>query len=62
MTGLKDERLAIVHFLRMNNCKQLYRRGQTMTECALILASVVIIVFFAYQTMGSTIRTLASFL
>jgi hypothetical protein len=46
----------------MNKCKELYHRGQTMTECALILASLAIILFFAYQTMGSTIRTLASFL
>jgi len=33
-------------------------RGQTMTEYALILAAVAVVVFAAYQTMGSTIGKL----
>lgn len=33
-------------------------RGQTMTEYALILAAVAVVVFVAYQVMGNTISTL----
>ena len=33
-------------------------RGQTMTEYALILAAVAVVVFAGYQTMGTTITTL----
>jgi Flp pilus assembly pilin Flp len=33
-------------------------RGQTMTEYALILAAVAVVVFVGYQTMGSTIMSL----
>jgi Flp pilus assembly pilin Flp len=35
-----------------------YQRGQTMTEYALILAAVAVVVFVGYQTMGTTIGTL----
>jgi len=34
--------------------------GQTMTEYALILAAVAIVVFVGYQTMGQTITSLIS--
>ena len=34
--------------------------GQTMTEYALILAAVGIVVYGAYAVMGNNIRTLAS--
>ncbi len=33
-------------------------RGQTMTEYALILGAVAMLVFLAYQTMGQTISQL----
>jgi Flp pilus assembly pilin Flp len=33
-------------------------RGQTMTEYALILAAVAIVVYAGYQTMGTDIQTL----
>lgn len=32
-------------------------RGQTMTEYALILAAVAVVVFAGYQTMGTTIKS-----
>ena len=32
--------------------------GQTMAEYALIMAAVAVIVFVAYQTMGTSITTL----
>ena len=35
-----------------------YRRGQTMTEYALILSAVAVVVFVGYQTMGTTIGSL----
>ncbi len=35
-----------------------FARGQTMTEYALILAAVAVVVFVGYQTMGSTISKL----
>ncbi len=35
-----------------------YQPGQTMTEYALILSAVAVVVFIGYQTMGSTISTL----
>jgi len=35
-----------------------YQRAQTMTEYALILSAVAVVVFVAYQTMGTTIGTL----
>lgn len=35
-----------------------YRRGQTMTEYALILSAVAVVVFVGYQTMGTTITSL----
>jgi Flp pilus assembly pilin Flp len=34
------------------------RRGQTMTEYALILSAVAVVVFVGYQTMGNTITGL----
>ena len=37
-----------------------YQRGQTMSEYALILAAVAVVVFVGYQTMGTTITTLLS--
>ena len=33
-------------------------RGQTMTEYALILAAVAVVVFVGYQTLGTTIQSL----
>jgi len=41
-------------FIKLNE----YRRGQTMTEYALILSAVAVVVFIGYQTMGSTISAL----
>ena len=35
-----------------------FKRGQTMTEYALILSAVAVVVFVGYQTMGNTITGL----
>jgi Flp pilus assembly pilin Flp len=34
-------------------------RGQTMTEYALLLASIAVVVFGTYRTLGNNIGTLA---
>ncbi|HUO06681.1 MAG TPA: Flp family type IVb pilin [Candidatus Binataceae bacterium] len=46
----------------MENLKKVYwlTRGQTMTEYALILAAVAIVVFAGYQLMGTDITSLLS--
>jgi len=35
-----------------------FARGQTMTEYALILAAIAVVVFAGYQTMGTSIKGL----
>ena len=35
-----------------------WHKGQTMTEYALILSAVAVVVFLAYQTLGQDIDTL----
>jgi Flp pilus assembly pilin Flp len=37
-----------------------YRRGQTMTEYALIMAAIAIVVFATYQLMGNDISSLVN--
>lgn len=37
-----------------------FARGQTMTEYALILAAVAVVVFAGYQLMGTTINSMLS--
>ena len=37
-----------------------FQRGQDMTEYALIVAAIAIVVFAAYEIMGQSISTLAS--
>ena len=50
----------------MNSIRKLYvkanqlARGQTMTEYALILAAVAVVVFAGYQLMGTDINNLLS--
>ncbi len=35
-----------------------WHKGQTMTEYALILSAVAVVVYLGYQTMGTTITSL----
>jgi len=37
-----------------------FARAQTMTEYALILAAVAVVVYAGYQTLGTTINTMLS--
>jgi len=41
-------------FVRANE----WHKGQTMTEYALILSAVAVVVFIGYQTMGTDISSL----
>jgi Flp pilus assembly pilin Flp len=43
-------------FVRAQN----WHRGQTMTEYALILAAVAVVVYAGYKTMGTSITSLLS--
>ena len=43
-------------FIKVTNA----RKGQTMTEYALILAAVAIVVFAVYEVMGQNITTLVN--
>ncbi len=46
-------------FIRRLHVKTVeFARGQTMTEYALILAAVAVVVYAGYQTMGTTINSL----
>lgn len=47
-------------FVRAREAVVRHVKGQTMTEYALILAAVAIVVYAAYQTMGQSIGTLAN--
>ncbi len=35
-----------------------WRQGQTMTEYALILSAVAVVVFIGYETMGTSVQNL----
>lgn len=35
-----------------------WKKGQTMTEYALILSAVAVVVFIGYQTMGTDIKSM----
>jgi Flp pilus assembly pilin Flp len=39
-------------------CAREWQKGQTMTEYALILSAVAVVVFIGYQTMGTDIKGL----
>jgi Flp pilus assembly pilin Flp len=45
-------------FLWFREFRKVPRRGQTMSEYALILAAVALVVFVAYQTMGQSIESM----
>jgi Flp pilus assembly pilin Flp len=43
-------------YVRLGGSLKAIRRGQTMSEYALILAAVALVVFVFYQTMGQSIQ------
>jgi Flp pilus assembly pilin Flp len=47
-------------YLRIRECGWRLSRGQTMTEYALIMAAVAVVVFVTYQSMGNDIGSLVN--
>ena len=47
-------------YLKVRELGKRLSKGQTMTEYALILAAVAIVVFITYEVMGQDIGTLVS--
>jgi Flp pilus assembly pilin Flp len=47
-------------YLKLRERVALLSRGQTMTEYALIMAAVAVVVFVIYQTMGTDIGTMVN--
>jgi len=47
-------------YLKFRECSRRLSKGQTMTEYALIMAAVAIVVFVVYQTMGTDIGSLVN--
>jgi len=47
-------------FVRVRESIKRYGRGQTMTEYALIMAAIAVVVFVTYQKMGQNIGSLVN--
>ena len=47
-------------YVLMRGLQKKQNKGQTMTEYALILASIAIVVFLTYQVMGQDVGRLVS--
>ena len=47
-------------FVRIREWNRRLGKGQTMTEYALIMAAVAIVVFITYETMGQDISSLVN--
>ena len=46
--------------IRLREAHKSLSKGQTMTEYALIMAAVAVVVFVTYQTMGQDIESLVN--
>ncbi len=49
-------------YVRVREFHKALTKGQTMTEYALILAAVAVVVFITYEVMGQDISTLVNFI
>jgi Flp pilus assembly pilin Flp len=47
-------------YVRMREFQKKLTKGQTMTEYALILAAVAVVVFVTYEVMGQDIKVLVN--
>lgn len=47
-------------YVKANELRRKWSEGQTMTEYALIMAAIAVVVFAVYQTMGNDIKTLVN--
>jgi len=52
---LREENM---NFVRKTYARMLTRRGQAMTEYALILSAVAVVAFLTYESLGNNIGTL----
>jgi Flp pilus assembly pilin Flp len=52
------DRMTALYVRISERIRSRFSRGQTMTEYALILSAVGMVVFSAYKSMGNTIKTL----
>ncbi len=52
------DRMTEVYVRLSERLRARFARGQTMTEYALILSAVAVVVYSAYKSMGNTIKTL----
>ena len=49
-------------YIRAREFQKRLSKGQTMTEYALILAAVAVVVFVTYEVMGQQINNLVNFI
>jgi Flp pilus assembly pilin Flp len=49
-------------YVKVREFQKRLSKGQTMTEYALILAAVAVVVFVTYEVMGQKITTLVNFI
>ena len=49
-------------YIRVREFQMRLSKGQTMTEYALILAAVAVVVFVTYEVMGQQINNLVNFI
>jgi len=47
-------------YLKARETKRKWLQGQTMTEYALIMSAIAVVVYGVYQTMGGDIETLVN--
>jgi Flp pilus assembly pilin Flp len=47
-------------FVKVREFQKRLSKGQTMTEYALILAAIAVVVFVTYEVMGQDIKTLVN--
>jgi Flp pilus assembly pilin Flp len=48
------------NYIKVNELRRKWSQGQKMTEYALIMAAIAVVVFAVYQTMGQDIETLVN--
>ena len=49
-------------YVRSREFEKKLSKGQTMTEYALILAAIAVVVFVTYEVMGQDIKSLVNFI
>ncbi len=59
---MKTVNLLTMLYVKVREFHKGLTKGQTMTEYALILAAVAVVVFVTYEVMGQQINTLVNFI